>query len=120
MPVALLPINLTYEQAVVEPFMRARRALLSHIASYTLAFVPALVWLAGEIDAAVARWLEALRPGDLFVLTADHGIPPVPERVKALAAEVRAETARPNRSRTYGAAQRDPGPGCSVGRPGSC
>jgi hypothetical protein len=30
---------------------RARRALLSHIANYTLAFVPALVWLAGEIDA---------------------------------------------------------------------
>ena len=29
-----------------------------------------------EIDAAVARWLEALRPGDLFVLTADHGCDP--------------------------------------------
>jgi hypothetical protein len=29
-----------------------RRALLSHIASYTLAFVPALVWLADEIGAA--------------------------------------------------------------------
>jgi hypothetical protein len=29
----------------------ARRALLSHIASYTLAFVPALIWLAGEIGA---------------------------------------------------------------------
>ena len=27
----------------------ARRALLSHIATYTLAFVPALLWLAGEI-----------------------------------------------------------------------
>ena len=29
-----------------------------------------------EIDAAVVRWLEALRPGDLFVLTADHGCDP--------------------------------------------
>jgi hypothetical protein len=29
----------------------ARRALLSHIATYTLAFVPALVWLADEISA---------------------------------------------------------------------
>jgi hypothetical protein len=28
----------------------ARRALSRHIASYTLAFVPAFVWLAGEID----------------------------------------------------------------------
>jgi Protein of unknown function (DUF3307) len=30
----------------------ALRALLSHIATYTLAFVPALVWLAGDIGAA--------------------------------------------------------------------
>jgi len=30
----------------------ARRALVSHIASYTLAFVPALVWLADDIGAA--------------------------------------------------------------------
>jgi phosphopentomutase len=29
-----------------------------------------------EIDAAVARWLEALRPGDLLVLCADHGCDP--------------------------------------------
>jgi len=28
----------------------------------------------GEIDAAVAGWLELLRPGDLLVLTADHGV----------------------------------------------
>jgi hypothetical protein len=33
------------------PDPQARRALLSHIASYTLAFVPALVWLASDIDA---------------------------------------------------------------------
>ena len=26
-----------------------------------------------EIDAATGRWLSALRPGDLLVLTADHG-----------------------------------------------
>ena len=29
----------------------ARRALLTHVATYTLAFVPALVWLAGHIGA---------------------------------------------------------------------
>ena len=29
-----------------------------------------------EIDAAVQRWLEHLRPGDLLVLTADHGCDP--------------------------------------------
>jgi phosphopentomutase len=29
-----------------------------------------------EIDAAVGRWLELLRPGDLLVLTADHGVDP--------------------------------------------
>lgn len=28
------------------------------------------------IDAAVARWLDALRPGDMLVLTADHGCDP--------------------------------------------
>ena len=38
----------------------ARRALVSHIASYTLAFVPALVWLADEIDAAAAVGIGAL------------------------------------------------------------
>jgi phosphopentomutase len=29
------------------------------------------------IDAAVARWLQLLRPGDLLVLTADHGCDPL-------------------------------------------
>jgi phosphopentomutase len=29
-----------------------------------------------EIDAAVARWLEAMRPDDLLVLSADHGCDP--------------------------------------------
>lgn len=30
----------------------------------------------GTIDAAVARWERALRPGDLLVVTADHGVDP--------------------------------------------
>lgn len=34
------------------PDRESRRALLAHITTYTLAFVPALVWLAGEIGAA--------------------------------------------------------------------
>jgi hypothetical protein len=38
----------------------ARRALLSHIASYTLAFVPALVWIGDEIGAAEAVGIGAL------------------------------------------------------------
>lgn len=45
----------------------ARRALASHIAGYTLAFVPALVWLADDIGAwvvgvaaliAVPHWIQ--------------------------------------------------------------
>jgi len=45
----------------------ARRALARHIASYTLAFVPAFVWLASEIDLllvavvaliAVPHWIQ--------------------------------------------------------------
>ena len=46
-----------------------------------------------EIDAAVAEWQELLRPGDLLVLTADHGCDPTTpgtdhtrERVPLLAA----------------------------------
>lgn len=38
----------------------ARRALLSHIATYTLAFVPALIWLGTEIGAAGAVGIGAL------------------------------------------------------------
>jgi uncharacterized protein DUF3307 len=38
----------------------ARRALLSHIAVYTLAYVPALIWLAGEIGAGAAVGTAAL------------------------------------------------------------
>ena len=29
----------------------SRRALLSHVTTYTLSFVPALIWIAGELDA---------------------------------------------------------------------
>jgi hypothetical protein len=37
----------------------ARRALFSHVTSYTLAFVPALIWLASDIGANVI-WVAAL------------------------------------------------------------
>lgn len=37
-----------------------RRALVSHVATYTLAFVPALVWLGTEIGAAGAIGIGAL------------------------------------------------------------
>lgn len=38
----------------------ARRALLAHIATYTLAFVPALIWIGDRIGAAEALALGAL------------------------------------------------------------
>ena len=44
----------------------ARRALLSHIATYTLAFVPALVWLAGDLHAGVL-WVAVLIAGPHLV-----------------------------------------------------
>jgi hypothetical protein len=37
----------------------SRRALLSHVTTYTLAYLPALVWIAGEIEAGVI-WVAAL------------------------------------------------------------
>ena len=37
----------------------ARRALFLHVSTYTLAFVPALVWLADELGAGVI-WVAAL------------------------------------------------------------
>jgi hypothetical protein len=37
----------------------ARRALLFHVTTYTLAFVPALVWVADELGAGVI-WVAAL------------------------------------------------------------
>lgn len=39
---------------------RARRALLSHTGTYTLAFVPALVWVGAEVGAAAAAGVAAL------------------------------------------------------------
>src|SRR3954467_352352 len=44
----------------------ARRALLAHIATYTLAFVPALVWLADDLHAGVL-WVDALIAGPHLV-----------------------------------------------------
>ena len=38
----------------------ARRALLSHIATYTLAYVPALIWLGGDIGVGAALGTAAL------------------------------------------------------------
>ena len=42
----------------------ARRALLSHVTTYTLAFVPGLLWMAGEIGAgwAVAMFFVVFIP----------------------------------------------------------
>ena len=42
------------------PDPEARRALLSHIATYTLAFVPALIWLADDIGAGATIGTAAL------------------------------------------------------------
>jgi hypothetical protein len=45
---------------------RARSALVTHVLTYTLAFVPALVWLADSLGAGVL-WLAALIAGPHFV-----------------------------------------------------
>ena len=37
----------------------ARRALLGHVATYTLAFVPALIWLAGDLSAVAVVGVAA-------------------------------------------------------------
>jgi hypothetical protein len=42
------------------PDPEARRALLSHIATYTLAYVPALIWLGGDIGVGAALGTAAL------------------------------------------------------------
>jgi hypothetical protein len=42
------------------PDPESRRALLSHIAMYTLAYVPGLVWLGGDIGAGAAIGTAAL------------------------------------------------------------
>ena len=44
----------------------ARRALTYHVFSYTLAFVPALIWLGDSLGAGVI-WLAALIAGPHFV-----------------------------------------------------
>ena len=38
----------------------ARRALVAHVSTYTLAFVPALIWIADEIGVAAAVGIAAL------------------------------------------------------------
>jgi hypothetical protein len=66
---------------------RERRALLSHVATYTLAFVPMLVWLADEVSAA---GLAAVAVGvALPHLVIDDGLPVVGwmRSVKGTAAE---------------------------------
>jgi hypothetical protein len=57
---------------------QARRALLSHVTTYTLAFVPALVWLADSVGAevvavAAAIFLTHLVQDDGRLLTAYIG-----------------------------------------------
>jgi Protein of unknown function (DUF3307) len=43
----------THKRGGLGPNPTARRALLAHVSSYTLAFVPAFIWLADEIGALV-------------------------------------------------------------------
>jgi len=43
----------SHKRGGLGPDPTARRALVMHVTTYTVAFVPALVWLAGEIGAAV-------------------------------------------------------------------
>src|SRR5204862_4290016 len=50
----------THKHGGLGPDPEARRALISHIAGYTLAYVPALVWLGGDIGAGAAIGTAAL------------------------------------------------------------
>ena len=43
----------THKRAGLGADPESRRALASHILTYTLAYVPAFAWLAGELDAAL-------------------------------------------------------------------
>ena len=44
----------THKRGGLGPNPEARRALLGHVATYTLAFVPMLVWLLDDLGAGVA------------------------------------------------------------------
>lgn len=57
----------TYKRGGLGPDPRARRALASHIFTYTLAYVPAFIWLAADLGAelvavaalvAVPHWIQ--------------------------------------------------------------
>src|SRR5918994_2052479 len=67
----------------------ARRALFTHVSTYTLAFVPALVWLADDIGAAVAAlvFVPHLIQDDGRLLTAYIA------RVKGIEASTNAQVA---------------------------
>ena len=69
----------------------ARRALVSHIASYTLAFVPALVWLADDIGAGAAVGIGA-------VIAAPHLIQDDGRALAAFIVRVKGESALAERS----------------------
>ena len=49
----------THKRAGLGRDAERRRALVSHAATYTLAFAPALVWLAGDLGAAGTAALAA-------------------------------------------------------------
>jgi hypothetical protein len=73
----------------------ARRALLSHITTYTLAFVPALIWLADDIGAwaiatgaliAVPHWIQDdRRLLTAYIVGVKHVDPSVNQSVAAAA-----------------------------------
>jgi hypothetical protein len=48
-----------HKRAGLGPDPVARRALVSHVVSYTIAFVPALVWMSDSLGAGVI-WVAAL------------------------------------------------------------
>ena len=50
----------THKRGGLGPDPRSRRALASHILSYTLAYVPAFIWLAGDLGGAKLAAVVAL------------------------------------------------------------
>lgn len=72
----------SHKRGGLGPDPEARRALLSHVATYTLAFVPALVWVATELDALTAVLAAVLIALPHLVVDDARGLTLYIDRVK--------------------------------------
>ena len=73
------------------PDPRARRALFAHVATYTLAFVPALVWLADDVSAGEVVAVAAIIFATHLVQDDRRLLALYNTRVKGMAADANSE-----------------------------